>query len=159
MLGPSLAHIPPDACIVVVGSVGAILHRYAPPDARVYSLVNASVVQCVGQVPDATLSALIWGARAMIVPIVSGGGSNLKTAEAIASFRPVIATSFACRGYEFARSLQSFFVRDDPADFSAAVDRILSEDLQDVACSESERALRESVFWERTLSPMRRVLM
>ena len=154
MMGPSLAKIPPDSMIVVVGSVGSILHSYAPPESEPFALVNSSVIQCVGQISDELLGALIWNSSGIIVPITSGGGSNLKTAEAIASGKPVVATSFACRGFEFARSLDSFFVCDAPHQFSKKVAEILAGDSRLPSDGPEEMRWRESIYWEHTLEPL-----
>ncbi|QSI28765.1 hypothetical protein GNX71_03890 [Variovorax sp. RKNM96] len=158
MLGPCLASIPPSAMIVVVGSVGGILEAYAPPEASLYATANSGVVQKVGQVSDALLAALIWGSSGIIVPITSGGGSNLKTAEAIASGKPVVATQFACRGFEFSSRLSEFHICDDQVQFSRVAARIARGEILAPLPSAEEKSLRQLVYWDNTLKNISQVL-
>jgi glycosyltransferase involved in cell wall biosynthesis len=158
MLGPHLAGIPPSAMIVVVGSVGNILEAYAPPESALYATVNSGVIQKVGQVSDALLAALIWGSSGIIVPITSGGGSNLKTAEAIASGKPVVATQFACRGFEFSSRLSEFHIHDDQARFSEVAVRIARGEILPPSPGVEEKSLRQLVYWDNTLKNVSQAL-
>ncbi len=158
MLGPCLASIPPSAMVVVVGSVGSILDAYAPPDAALYKTTNFNIIQKLGQVSDELLAALIWSSSGIIVPITSGGGSNLKMAEAIASEKPVVATSFACRGFEFASSLSGFHIHDEPAEFLSVAARIACGEISSPVPNAREKELRDAVYWENTLKGVSRVI-
>ena len=55
-----------------------------------------------GFVPDALKNELMHMASAFINPISSGGGSNLKIIEAMASGTRVVSTHFGARGYDIA---------------------------------------------------------
>jgi polysaccharide biosynthesis protein PslH len=70
-----------------------------------------------GRVPDAL--EFLQTARAIAVPSVSGGGVQIKTLDAIASGRPVVATSVALRGIDDPPA--TVRVADDPAGFAAAL--------------------------------------
>lgn len=52
----------------------------------------------VGPVSDAALAALYAAADLVLVPLQRGGGSSLKTVEAMAAGKPVLGTSVAFRG-------------------------------------------------------------
>jgi len=158
MLGPCLASVPPSAMIVVVGSVGSILEAYAPPESALYATVNARVIQKIGQISDALLAALIWNSSGVLVPITSGGGSNLKTAEAIASGKPVVATQFACRGFEFASRLSEFHILDDQAEFSRAAFRLARGEIPSPTLDSEEQALRNYVYWSNTLGNISKII-
>jgi glycosyltransferase involved in cell wall biosynthesis len=70
-----------------------------------------------GRVPDAT--AFLQQARVIAVPSVAGSGVQVKTLDAIAAGRPVVATATAMRG--IADPPASVRVADDPAAFAEAV--------------------------------------
>lgn len=60
--------------------------------------LNASGVTKLGFVPDSL--AFMRSCRVVCVPSVSGGGVQIKTIDAIASGRPIVATPTALRGIE-----------------------------------------------------------
>jgi glycosyltransferase involved in cell wall biosynthesis len=95
---PSLAFLPPTVRIDIAGSVGAEILR-APAILR-HQSANASRMTMHGFVPMRRLVELMARADAVIVPVFIGEGSNLKTADALASGSPVIMTERALRGYE-----------------------------------------------------------
>lgn len=88
-------------------------------------------VSYLGRVPDA--AQFLASSRVVAVPSVAGGGLQIKTLDAIATTRPVVATNVAMRGIDdpppsvavcdapedFARALTSF-LRDGTASASAA---------------------------------------
>lgn len=103
--------LPEDVDIRVAGRGGEWIARRAPR------------VQWAGLVPSA--SAFLHAARVIAVPSVTGGGVQVKTLDAIASGRPVVATSVALRGIRDTpgQVIQS----DDPAQFASILRRTLSE--------------------------------
>jgi glycosyltransferase involved in cell wall biosynthesis len=152
MMGPSLAYVPPNCMVVIVGGVGEIIHTFAPKESALFSHVNGAVIQSTGQVTEETLTALIYRSSGIILPITSGGGSNLKTAEAIASNKPVVATSPACRGYDFVAELGNFYIADDQIQFSKTVTRLLDQTIPIHESNSEEQKLRDSVHWEYALA-------
>jgi glycosyltransferase involved in cell wall biosynthesis len=70
-----------------------------------------------GRVPDAL--EFLQSARVIAVPSVSGAGVQVKTLDAIASGRPVVATRVALRGIDDPPATVT--VVDDPADFAGAL--------------------------------------
>lgn len=59
-----------------------------------------TTIRFLGVRPDKDLNMLIESANVIALPIPYGGGSNLKTAEALVSGRPVVGTSVSFRGFE-----------------------------------------------------------
>lgn len=59
-----------------------------------------TTIRFLGKRSDDDLNKLIESANVICLPIPYGGGSNLKTAEALVSGRPVVGTSVAFRGFE-----------------------------------------------------------
>jgi hypothetical protein len=75
-----------------------------------------------GRVPDA--AAFLQSARAVAVPSVAGGGLQIKTLDAIASGRPVVATPFAMRG--ISDPPPTVAIAEDGAAFASALDRAMT---------------------------------
>ncbi|XTI73138.1 glycosyltransferase [Acidithiobacillus sp. AC3] len=156
MFGHSLSFLKQDELIVIAGGVSDIIMPYGEIDSGIRFQHNKSKIACFGKIAEYQLNRLIRASSVIILPITSGGGSNLKTAEAIASCRPVVATKTACRGFDadFIKELSDFFVcPDDDLDcFVSAVCNALSEPKSHLNISADEVVMRETVFWKNTLS-------
>jgi len=75
----------------------------------------------VGQLDD--LAPLYAAARIVILPIREGAGSAVKTYEALAYGKPIVATSLAFRGLDGTEAMVS---HDEPEDFAAAIEALLA---------------------------------
>jgi len=149
MYKPSLAFLAPDQRILAVGGVCGLLVE--DPAYREWSGVNAARLETAGVQSEEALGALLRLAACIVLPITFGGGSNIKTAEAIHSGRPVIGTTHSLRGYEFARRLPHVHCTDDPATFRALTRAALDGSLPPPAVAD-DAALRDSVLWTCTLA-------
>lgn len=144
LLGTDLSFLPAGAEIHTVGTCGEPLaQRFAGGGARAAPVHH-------GVVDQATLDSALLHAGAILLPIRSGGGSNLKTAEALASGRPVVGTQHAFRGYEDWASLPGVYIADDPQAFRTEIVRILESAAPDQQPSLGARA---ALAWSRTLAP------
>jgi len=159
LLGTSLAWLPPEHVIFVVGGVSKIIDVYKPDNSELFNHVAYERIKKIGQVSEEILASLIDTASVIIMPITIGGGSNLKTAEAIASGKPVVATTKACRGFDFIDKLSNFYVADDSAVFINHIQNILSDkNITNTMFSEEEQKLRKQVYWENTLISLEKLL-
>ena len=157
MMGESLAYLPPDCNILVAGGVSNNIEHYMPENAKLYSFVNMDKIKKLGFLSEEFLAALIQKASIILFPITVGGGSNLKTAEAIASQRPVVATTVACRGFDFVKQLSNFKIADNKNDFIKSIKIFLeSNTLNEI--SQTQEDLRNSVYWENTLKRLKEIL-
>ncbi|WP_139831346.1 MULTISPECIES: glycosyltransferase family 4 protein [unclassified Pseudomonas] len=150
-LGSSLACIPPDSKLVVVGSVCEHLEATLR-DSR-WGQLNLSRLQLLYMLPDEDLDAVKTLAHAFLLPIPHGGGSNIKTAEAIYSGKYVVGTESAFRGFEQHLSQPEISVARSPAEFHAAIRGRLTGP----ASTEGkgpDRASREPLTWARSLEPI-----
>ena len=86
-------------------------------------------VRAVGPVPDAL--EFLQSARLVAVPSTAGAGVQVKTLDAIASGRRVVATSTAMRG--IADPPETVRTADDPAEFAEAIVSGLDGDLDQQA--------------------------
>lgn len=158
MYADYLPSFPPESMILVAGGVGNILWSYLPANKKMHFQVYRSIVKCTGMVSDDTLSSLIECSNGIALPITYGGGSNLKTAEAIASLKPVVATSTACRGYDFVDQLNNFYIAKNQQDFANVSRDVLLNRIEFKDNTEEELRLRSSVFWKNTLKPLKNVI-
>lgn len=134
--------------IVVCGKVGSLM-RAAPQFGKACRVLGRC--RFLGWVDDAALRALYTGARVVILPKMYSGGSNLKTAEALVSGRPIVATRLAFEGFEPWVDLPDIAIADDPDEFWKLVDRYLSADT--IKVSRPLDAI-DGLKWENCLKPM-----
>ncbi len=152
MLSTNLSYLRPEQFIVVVGSVGRILYQYAPEKESILQLLNEQKIKILGEVSRDVLTTLLVKANVILLPLTLGGGTNLKTAEAIVANRPVVATSLAIRGFEFARNLTNFAIADTQERFIAALQAAFAKTQPPLP--KDEQNLRHNLYWGLTLAPL-----
>jgi glycosyltransferase involved in cell wall biosynthesis len=149
---PSLSRLKPNQRIVVAGSVcEAIDARIAASPLE--SCLDRRLVM-LGFVDDLTLDALIANASALLLPIEYGGGSHLKTAEALASGQPIVGTTASFRGFSEYTSLSRVTLADTPERFEIAI----HDSLSTPGLSVADTSVPGAVQWSSTLSPLTRLL-
>lgn len=130
-VGPRLATLVPEMRLRVLGTV--------VDDARQrgeLASISAPWVDLTGRVAD--LAPYYAQARAVIVPILRGGGISIKTIEAMAQGRAVVSTSQGLRGFP---SAPRYPAHDSPEAFAAR----LAELLRGPAARKEAEALSRSV--------------
>lgn len=152
---PSLAFMPPTARIHVMGTVGAALfdaHRLAR-----WRPLNESRITTHGFLPMRDLVATMRAARAVLVPVFVGEGSNLKSADALGAGVPVIMTERATHGYEdvIATDPSGVTVAEDANEFRAAMIDALRAPRLDSFVGEQRRGL---LSWSSRLTPLTSVV-
>ena len=95
---PSLAFLPPTVKIHIAGSAGNEILRYR--SIIRHQSVNASRMTVRGFVSIGDMVEMMRKSRSVLIPVFVGEGSNLKSADALASGSPVIMTERSTRGYE-----------------------------------------------------------
>jgi glycosyltransferase involved in cell wall biosynthesis len=81
----------------------------------------------IGKVTD--VDPYFAAADAALNPVVSGGGTNLKTSEFIAARLPIVATRFGARGFRLEDGKTAFlFEKDALASVLSTVRRLFDED-------------------------------
>lgn len=108
----------------------------------------------LGDVTELCLDGLIANAAGIVLPVREGGGSNLKTAEALYSGLPLVATTVAMRGYETFRNSDGVVMADDCPSFAAGMRQVFEGRL---ARRVPATAL-DSLLWENTLVPIVRLV-
>jgi glycosyltransferase involved in cell wall biosynthesis len=150
IFGPSLAFLAPGQCILAVGGVSGLLVLHAEYSA--WQGINDSRLMRAGFQSEEALAALIALASCIVLPITRGGGSNIKTAEAIHSGKPVIGTTKSFRGHERTLVLPHVYCTDDSREFRRLVKATLDASLP--PCSADNPVLRRSVLWSETLAAL-----
>lgn len=154
MLAPSLAFLRPEERIVVAGGVGHLLRQHRTFHA--WSGINEPRLAIAGEVSREDLSALLLGASVIVLPITTGGGSNLKTAEAIYSGRPVLATPHALRGYGDPARWPTISVAGSADAFRRRLRELL--DHPPAPPSAEGMARREEVTWAHALAGLAEIV-
>ena len=144
-MGNSLACIPPNGKLIVGGSVGP--HIESILNESSLKLLNIERFINLGKSLERELiDTLLLSSSAVILPITYGGGSNLKTAEAIVAGKYIIATSKAMSGYEQYKNLSGLMIRDKRNDFRAALTNVFSR--EPLVRTKAENLLVNNLYWE-----------
>ena len=146
---PALACIDPDQRLVVVGSCGSQIQN----DARFSKIPCLSHrTLLLDEVSDDLLASLISHAHCIILPITSGGGTNLKTAEAIWAGCHIVGTQIAFRGFEEFQLSQGVKVAKTSKEFRQLVRSAMSS--QQNMCNPEDRESRRKVLWSECLQSL-----
>ncbi len=111
---------PLPGLLIICGGIGTLLE----PHRRSVPLIREA--RMLGVVDPPILDALLLRASAIVLPKTRGGGSNLKTSEALLTGRPVVATSQAFVGFEPWAGAPSVTIEDNPTLFWQHVARHLN---------------------------------
>lgn len=148
----SLGCFPPDSRLVVAGSVGE--HAYRVFSESKWGVINQSRLQLLFQLEDDDLAAVKKLAHGFVLPIGSGGGSNLKTAEALYSGSYVVGTPTAFRGFEQYRDATGVFLADNPAAFHQSVREALQSPPCNALDDPYEIEKRSELLWSSRLKTL-----
>lgn len=100
-------------------------------------------ISLTGYVED--IRPYVLAARCYIVPLRVGGGTRLKILDAWAMGKAVVSTSVGCEGLD-ARDGENILIADSPADFAAAVERVLMDGELRVRLERNARATAEQSY-------------
>lgn len=146
---PVLPRLLPHQRIVVAGDAGlGILQAMA--ERGLSALADGRLV-ALGRVEPLVLDCLIANAQVILVPILYGGGSNVKTAEALLAGRRMVVTEAAMRGFEDFRGVGGLTIADTPAAFGAALLSALQDRFLSVPTDDPTLA---PLLWESTVAPL-----
>ncbi|QFH72143.1 glycosyltransferase family 4 protein [Enterobacter sp. E76] len=147
MFSGGFGSLKPDENLILIGGVGYAIAG----DQRVHQSAKlAEKVIIAGMVTEELLAAYLELAHCIVLPLTQGGGTNLKTAEAIWSGKYVVATSIAMRGFEAYKGQKGIYVCDQPDTFKQTLRKTMS--LEKNTLSAEEIKFREKVLWESCLS-------
>jgi len=151
MIGTRMGFLEFGTGILLCGSVCDLATAMVAPT-EVETVTFWQRVWSMGQLDDDDLAAVLLSADASILPITFGGGSNLKTAEALASGIPIVATSFAFRGYEEYLDFPGVWVADSPEGFRTGMLAALRTEPK--PRSQTQAGMIEQLQWDHRLRDM-----
>jgi Glycosyl transferases group 1 len=146
IFGAGVGCLSPDEQIVIAGSASQSIQS-DPRFAKTAGLSEACIG--AGLVSDSCLQGLLRIAHAIILPITHGGGTNLKTAEAMWSGKHVVATNTAMRGFEQYSNSPGVNVQTTAHGFCASLRDAMARPPLEISLTERER--RQQVLWGQTL--------
>jgi hypothetical protein len=150
MLGLSLAYLAPDFRIVCVGGTSLAI-KGAIEELGSGELPFSRLV-LLDEVADEVLDNLRKHATVVLLPIISGGGSNLKTAEALLGPSRILATSKSFRGFEDYYLAEGVEIIDNPLEYRRRLSQI-SRDMKEENFSRQE-IIGTPLTWDRALSSL-----
>jgi glycosyltransferase involved in cell wall biosynthesis len=140
--------VPPRKSFAICGGVSDPVFHH--PEYQRYTAANADRVQFFAKIDDDELWALKQSCHGVFLPLRSGGGSNLKTAEALALGKWTVATPTALRGFEAFSNAEGVILADDPASFRRSMHDVLQRPALEI--SAASRATREALYWDRSFA-------
>lgn len=134
----------PDVCFDIVG---------ARPPQEIASLGGDDTgIHVTGYVADPT--PYLQRAALMVVPLRAGGGMRVKILNAMAQGIPIVSTTLGCEGIAVT-SGRDILVADEPADFAAAVLRLLDDPALATRLRQNGRQLVERTYdYRRACQPL-----
>ncbi len=154
IFGGTLGCFSPINRLVVAGSVSEHIYAEINKPTRFRDL-NISRLQLLFILSDNDLAAVKTLAHGFILPIPFGGGSNIKTAEALYSGAHVIGTPSAFRGFDKFRACPEVREAPDPKSLHKSIREVLSLPKRDrSSVSDAGREMRDTLRWDVCLSPL-----
>lgn len=140
--------VPPEKHFAVCGGVSEGI--FNSQQYQRYLFANSDRLHYFINISDDDLWAMKTACHVVLLPIQFGGGSNLKTAEALASGKYVIATSTAMRGFDAFRDAPGVIIADTPEAFRRAIARCLKQ--APLKLKKKDLLLRETVYWDQAFA-------
>lgn len=151
-VGDGLGFLAPDARILIAGGLSDYLQDVYewPKTPGAATFWNRAIA--LGSLSEDSLAGLLATTDVIILPITSGGGSNLKTAEALLSGKSIVATSYAFRSYEPFMTYPNVTIADTPATFRQGILDALGTKPQTLTKPQHEAL--QAVTWPNSLADL-----
>ena len=153
-LTTGLGYLKINTKVIVVGGVGGLIQEYFNTGSVIERTCFLQRAQLMGRVPEHTLTSIIALADVIVLPISEGGGSNLKTAEALLSGRPVVATKHAMRGYEGFEGLKGVTIADGAKFRQAVAHTLYQTESMSTQRTKQDELMMGRLLWSTTLKSL-----
>lgn len=141
----------PHSRILIAGGVGKIfIKKYADKNDIFWKDIVV-----LGVLKEDDLNSLIDSAEIILLPILNGGGSNLKTAEAILSHKKIVATKYAFRGFEQYMYMPNVYIGNNSDTFKTVLLNAIKTPF--VPLSKKQIRYTERVTWQRVLRKLKAI--
>ena len=155
LVSDRVGFLPPNAHIYVVGGVCDLLQQSLTAR-RVQDVLFDKRISLLGKLNNDKLSGIINTAHIILLPITQGGGSNLKTAEAILSGKKIVSTTQALRSFDEHIKSPLIAIGDNSITFKEAIlKQIISPD---AILTSKQKNTAELVTWDNCLVPLVKAL-
>lgn len=125
LVGVKMGFLLRDTRLIIAGDVCRLIDNYLLNIPEHIAATFKLRVDELGIVSNDDMASLLSIADIIILPITEGGGTNLKTAEAIFSGKNIIASNFSFRGYDEFRVLPNVIFADNIEDFHEAMIKMI----------------------------------
>jgi len=122
-LGDALGFLPPDVKFVVAGGVSD--HVYSAFTKDENFLINQSRLLLLGDISEVDLNTIRQLAHIIVLPIGYGGGSALKTSEALSSKCYVVSNDVGLRDFEQFIDNNKVYLCNDKDSFTSTIAKLL----------------------------------
>jgi hypothetical protein len=154
LLSNGFGSLSQDQCLLIAGSAGPAITG----DTRLAASARlAERVVSAGIVESDCLAGLLETAHCIVLPVTQGGGTNLKTAEALWAGRYIVSTSTAMRGFEQFIGSPGVLVSDQPTEFKQNLRLAMAAPPLRLSCE--DRKKRAVVLWSHTLQNLPQFIM
>lgn len=135
---PHITAVRPDAEVVIVGR---------NPSSALIEAAGGLNCRFTGFVDD--IRPYVAGADVSVIPLRVGSGTRIKAFESMAMGRPVVATTIGIEGLDITAG-EHYLRADTPADFAAAILRLLAEPtLRETLRQAARQRLEQRFGWSR----------
>jgi len=141
-------HSPPLKTLAVCGGVSYGIQQHS--EYQRFAGANDARIHFFPAIDDDGLWALKAAAHGSILAVGPSGGTSLKTAEALALGKWVVANSTALRGFENFADAEGVIRADNRTDFRRAMAKVLRSDPVEISARSREE--REALYWDRCFS-------
>jgi hypothetical protein len=138
-----------DQRLIVAGAAGYLISQHAVLQTS-SKLADQTVI--AGMVSSECLAGLLDTAHCLVLPLTQGGGTNLKTAEALWAGKHIVGTSVAMRGFERFLGSPGIHIADTPDAFKRAIREVMQS--APLVLDDQQRAERSTVLWEACVEPL-----
>ncbi|MEG0920876.1 MAG: glycosyltransferase [Comamonas sp.] len=153
IFGGGFGSLKPDEKIIIAGGAGWSIAG----DKRVHKSAKlAEKIIIAGIVNSQCLAGLIDKAHCLVLPLTQGGGTNLKTAEALWSRKHIVATPTAMRGFEPYIDAAGVNVAEDSITFKRKLRNVMGT--PSLELTEDEVIKRQDVLWGSCLANLPTVI-
>lgn len=154
VIGKGVGFLEREERIFMAGSVSDhFVEIIKPANINIADATFWSRVYPCGRLSEGRLTALLKTSDCILLPITEGGGSNLKTAEAIAADKKIVTTSYALRSFEWIKEFPNVWVADTKQDFQRAIKDSFHADFKQR--TEQQREKARTVYWDYRLNDLK----
>jgi glycosyltransferase involved in cell wall biosynthesis len=151
-LGPNLGYLPPEVSLVVAGGVSRKFTELYLGENNDFDGINSRRLRVLGRLNSTDFAVAHFCASGYFLPVGYGGGTCLKTAEALYTGKPIVSSVAAARGFERFGSNRNMIISEFE-DFSDNLTSSLERSV-DIYLGNKEVLELEELSWDYIVSSL-----